>query len=64
MLAVVGAKTEKGTELVISSAEPLGGSECLEAAHTSDPAFEAPVILLESIIQIGAGPVLYMPAEC
>ena len=45
-LAMAGAEAEKGAELVIASTEPLGGPECLEAPHTSDPAFDAPVILL------------------
>jgi hypothetical protein len=64
MLAVVAAETEEGTELVITSAEPLGRIEGHEASHTSDPAFDAPVVLLQSIVSIGAGPVLHMPAEC
>jgi hypothetical protein len=51
-----GAETEKGTEFVVSSAEPLGHTECLEASHTSNPTFDASVILLQSIVAISAGP--------
>jgi hypothetical protein len=61
MLAVVAAETEKGTELVKSSAGPLGR---IEASHTSDLAFDAPVILLQSIVSISAGPMVHMPVEC
>ena len=50
VLVVAGAGAEKGAELVIASTEPLGGPEGLEAAHTSDPAFHAPMILLQPII--------------
>jgi len=40
MLVVTGAETEKGAEFVVSSAEPIGGTEFLEAPHTSDPTFQ------------------------
>ena len=50
VLAVAGAEAEKGAELVIASTEPRRGPERLEAPHTSDPAFYAPVILLDSLI--------------
>jgi hypothetical protein len=56
-----GAEAEEGAEFVIPSTKPLGGTECLEASHTSDPTFDAPVILLQAIVSIGAGPgVLHM----
>ena len=63
MLVVTSAGTEKGAELTVSSTEPLGRTECLEAPHTSDPAFDTPVILLESIILVGAGTVLHVSAQ-
>jgi hypothetical protein len=63
MLVVTGAEAEERAELVVSSTEPLGRTECLEAPHTSDPAFDAPVILLEPIILVGAGTVLHVSAQ-
>src|ERR1700712_955940 len=59
MLIVTLANTEKGAELVMASAEPISGVEFLEAAHTSDPTFDAPVILFDPIILVGAGSVLH-----
>src|SRR5215211_8223659 len=55
VLVVAIATAEKGAELVVASAEPIRGVECLEAAHTSDPAFHAPMILLQPIVLVGAG---------
>jgi hypothetical protein len=49
-LVVTGAETEKGAEFVVSSAEPIGGTESLEAPHTSDPTFQAAMILLKPVI--------------
>jgi hypothetical protein len=46
MLAVTGAGTEMVTQFVEASAEPRRRLESLEAAHTSDPTFYAPVVLL------------------
>src|SRR3954466_10899416 len=63
MLVVTGAETEKGAEFVVSSAEPIGGTEFLEASHTSDPTFQAAMILLKPVIFIGAGPMLNMPSQ-
>ena len=64
MLVVTSAEAKKGTEFVIPSAEPCGGIEFLEAAHISDPAFDAPVILLQSVVSVSAGPVFHVSAEC
>jgi hypothetical protein len=50
MLVVAGAGAEKVAELVIAPAVALGGGEALEAAHTSDPSFDAAVVLLETIV--------------
>src|SRR5919202_2366561 len=63
VLAVASAEAEKGAELVIASTEPRGGPEILEAPHTSDPTFHAPVILLQSVVLVGAGSVRDMPAQ-
>jgi hypothetical protein len=61
-LVVTGAETEKGAEFVVSSAEPIGGTESLEAPHTSDPTFQTAMILIEPVIFIGAGPQHAVPA--
>src|SRR4051812_9078406 len=63
MLVVTGAETEKGAEFVVSSAEPIGGTKFLEAPHTSDPTFQAAMILLKPVIFIGAGPMPNMPSQ-
>src|SRR5918998_6860256 len=57
MLVVTGAGTEDVPELVVPSAEPGRGSGALEAAHRSVAAFEAPVVLLQPVVQVAAGPV-------
>ncbi len=49
-LVVAGAGAEEVAELVVAPTEALGGGEALEAAHTSDAAFDAPVVLLETIV--------------
>ena len=64
VLVVASAEAKKGAEFVIPSAEPCGGIEFLEAPHTSDPAFDAPVILLQSVVPVSARPVLHVSAEC
>jgi hypothetical protein len=64
MLVVAVAETKKGAELVISAAEPLGRGEALEASHTSDPAFDAAMILLQPIVPVCTGPMLHVPAKC
>ena len=60
MLVVTYTRAEMVAEFVIGSTEPVGGGEALEPTHTSDPAFDAPVILLKSIISsrhsFGASP--------
>jgi hypothetical protein len=63
MLVVAGAGAEKGAEFVVASAEALRGSEALKAPHTSCSAFHAPMILLQSVILVGAGPMHDPPAE-
>jgi hypothetical protein len=63
MLVVTSTETEKGAELVIASAEPLGRPERLEAPHTSDPAFHAAVVLLDPVVQVGIGPVFHLSAQ-
>jgi hypothetical protein len=62
-LIVAGAQTAEVAKFVVASAEPRGRAEALEAAHTSDAAFDAAVVLLKATAQAGAGPVLRAPAE-
>ena len=50
MLVVAGAGAEEVAKLVIASAEALRRGEALEAAHTSDAAFDAAVILFQAIV--------------
>ncbi len=50
VLVVAGLEAEEAAEFVMASAEPLRRTEALEAAHTSDAAFDAPMILLDSPI--------------
>jgi hypothetical protein len=57
MLVVAGAGAEEVAKLVVTFAEALRRSEALEPPHTSDAAFDAPVILLQPFVFVGAGPV-------
>ena len=50
MLVVAGAEAEEVAEFVMASTEALGRHEALEAAHASDAAFDAAVVLLQSIV--------------
>jgi hypothetical protein len=50
VMAVTGAGAEEVAKLVVAAAEALGGGEALEAAHTSDAAFDAAVILFDGLI--------------
>ena len=63
VLVVTRAESEEGAELIVSSTEPPRGADFLEAAHTSDPAFHAPMILLQPIVLVSAGSVLDVPAQ-
>jgi hypothetical protein len=44
VLVVAGLKAKEVAEFIVASAEPLRCIEALEAAHTSDPSFDAPVV--------------------
>ena len=39
-------------------AEAVGGVVALEAAHASDPALDAPMVLFQAVAQVGVGAVL------
>ena len=49
-LVVTGAGAEEVAKLVIAATEALGRGEALEAAHASDAAFDAAVILFQAIV--------------
>ena len=51
------AGTKETSEFAVLLAEAVGGIVALEAAHTSDPALDAAMILFETVVQVGAGPV-------
>ena len=57
VLVGAGAEAEEVAELIVASAEPGGRSRALEAPHGSVSAFDAPVVLLQPIVQVAAGPV-------
>src|SRR5215213_3737028 len=63
MLVVAGAEAEEVAELVVASTEALGRGEALETPHTSCAPFHAAVVLLQSVVFVGAGPVRDPPAE-
>jgi hypothetical protein len=63
VLVVAGTRAEKASKFVIASAEPPRCIEALEAAHTPDVAFDAPVILLHPVILVSAGAMGNPPAE-
>src|SRR5512132_2449546 len=63
MLVVTGAGAEDVSKFIVPPAEPGRGSGTLEAAHRSVSAFEAPVILLQPVIEVAAGPVPHPFAE-
>ena len=55
MLVVADAGAEEVAELVVASTEALRRREALEAAHASDPPLDAAVVLLQTVVLVGAG---------
>ncbi len=55
VLVVAGAEAEEVAEFVVASTEPLRRREALEAAHASDAAFDAAVVLLQGTVNLGRG---------
>jgi hypothetical protein len=54
-LVVTTAGTKEISEFAVFPAKALGSVMALEAAHTSDPAFDAAMVLLKAVIlSIGA----------
>jgi hypothetical protein len=54
VLVVTRAQAEEVAELIVSSTESRRSPEFLEAAHTSDTAFHAPMVLLQPVVLICA----------
>ena len=50
MLVVAGAGAEEVAELVVAPTEALGGGEAPEAAHASDAAFDAAMVLFQAVV--------------
>jgi hypothetical protein len=63
-LIAATAATKQITEFTMLAAEARGGVIGFEAPHTSNPALDATVILLQPIIQIGACPVPDRSSQC
>ena len=57
VLVRAGAGAEEVSELVVASAEPGGRSGALGAPHGPVPAFDAPVVLRQPVVQVAARPV-------
>ena len=63
VLVVTGSAAQEVAELVMLAAEPVGRVMFLEAAHTSDPPLDSPMVLFKSIIQVDARPVTDFAAQ-
>src|SRR5215213_11590712 len=63
MLMGAGARAEKVAQFVVSPAEPGGRSGAFEAPHGPISTFDAAVILLQPVVQVGAGPVPHTFAQ-
>lgn len=57
MLIVATARAEVVAKFIVAATEALCRDEALEPAHTSDPALDAPVILLKLVFPVDAGEV-------
>ena len=58
VLIVAGAGAEEVAEFVVAPTEALGRGEALEAAHASDAAFDAAMILFQAIVMGWPAPFL------
>src|SRR3954447_4321056 len=63
VLVVAGARTEKVAHFIVTPAEPGGRSGAFEAPHGSIAAFDAPMILLQPIVQIPTASVPHALAQ-
>ncbi len=63
MPVMAGARAEKVAQFVVGPAEPDGRSGALESPHGPVSAFDAPVVLLQPVIQVATGPVPHILAQ-
>ena len=63
MLMGAGAEAEKVAQFIVSATEPGGSSWAFEPAHRSVATFDAPVILLQPVIQVATASVPHIFAE-
>src|SRR3954471_1348576 len=63
VLMVAGAEAEEVAQFIVSAAEPGGRSGALQAPHGPVATFDAPVVLLQPVVQVGTGPVPHILAE-
>src|SRR4051812_11259735 len=63
VLVVAGARAEEVAQFIVSAAEPGGRSGAFEAPHGPVTTFDAPVVLLQPVVQVGTGPVPHILAE-
>src|SRR5215204_901337 len=63
VLMVAGAEAEEVAQFIVSPAEPGGRSGAFEAPHGPVAAFDAAVVLLQPVVQVGAGPVPHALAQ-
>ena len=56
-LVVTASGAEEFAEFAVLSVEASGGIMALEAAHASDPAPDAAMVLFEAVVHVGAGAV-------
>src|SRR4051794_7817134 len=57
VLVMARARAEDVAEFIVGATEPSGGSGAFEAPRGSIATFDAAVILLQPVIQVGTGPV-------
>ena len=62
-LVVTASETKEISEFAVLAAEAVGGTVALEAAHASDPALDAAMVLFKAVVQVGAGTVPDRPAQ-
>jgi hypothetical protein len=63
LLIVASADATEVSKLVVAAAELGRQTKILEAAHPSDAAFDAAVILPETVVLVGAGPAPNGPVQ-
>jgi hypothetical protein len=63
VLVVAGARAEEVAEFIASATEPGGRSGAFEAPHGPVATFDAAVILLQPVVQVGTGPMPHILAE-